>query len=101
MNAEGYREVTRTITYTPQKWWAEFRSLPLAVIDDIGLRASANDTQYEALKMALDQRENLPLILTSNLDLPGLGMIFDLRVMDRLSCGTVIDLFGEKVESMR
>ncbi len=94
MNPEGYRELTTTITWTAPKWWTWFKGLPLAIIDDIGLRANANDTQYEALKMALDVRENLPLIVTSNLDAVGIGMIFDLRVMDRLSCGTVIDLQG-------
>lgn len=91
---QGLRQAWTT-EWTPKKFWDYFHGLPLAVIDDIGLRASANDTQYEAIKMALDRRENLPLIVTSNLDIPGLGMIFDLRVMDRLSCGTVISLQGE------
>ncbi len=100
-NPEGWFELTRTITYTPQTWWSSFNKLSLVVIDDIGLRANANDTQYESLKMALDKRDNLPLIVTSNLTLPGLGTIFDLRVMDRLGCGTVIELFGKDIESMR
>ncbi len=95
MNPEGYREASQVIQWTPSRFWAMFRNLPLAVIDDVGLRASANDTQYEAMKMALDQREDLPLIVTSNLDLPGLGMVFDLRVMDRIGCGTVIELSGD------
>ena len=91
----GYREVSTSVTWTPKKFWTSFGNLSLAVIDDVGLRASANDTQYEAMKTALDRREKIPLIVTSNLDLPELGKIFDLRIMDRLASGTVVELTGE------
>lgn len=93
--SEGWSEPRTTITWTPKTWWSSFAKYSLTVIDDVGLRASANDTQYEAMKMALDRREKLPMIVTSNLDLPGLGMIFDLRIMDRLAAGTVVELTGE------
>lgn len=96
-NPNGYTEPGHSITWTSARWWAAFRSLPVAIVDDIGLRASANDTQYEAMKRALDEREGLPLILMSNLDEAGIGTIFDLRVMDRISCGTVVKLEGKSL----
>lgn len=91
----GIRTPRITHKWTSVRYWAWIASVPLLVIDDIGLRATANDTQYEALKMALDQRESRPLILTSNLDTAGIGKIFDLRVMDRISGGTVVEITGK------
>lgn len=90
-----YRTLSVTVNWTYKRWWAHFYHLPLAIIDDVGLRASANDTQYEALKQALDARERKPLIVTSNLDLGALGKTFDARVLDRLSCGTIVLLNGK------
>ncbi len=97
----GYREITRHVNWTTRSLWKWFKGLSLAVIDDVGLRGDANDTQYESLKQALDQRAGLPLIVTSNLDVVGLGKVFDLRIMDRLSAGTVVELFGKEAKSMR
>lgn len=94
-NPEGYTEPSKRFDWTPQTFWKWFRGLPLAVIDDVGLRATANDTQYEALKMALDQRESLPLIVTSNNSVDAIGEIFDARIMDRIECGTVVELNGK------
>lgn len=91
----GYRELSTVIHWTPYKWWSYVASLPLVILDDVGLRGQANDTQYEALKAVLDRRDGLPLIVTSNLDLPKLGIVFDLRVMDRLGCGTTVHLDGK------
>ncbi len=91
----SYRELSVTVNWTYRRWWAHFYHLPLAIIDDVGLRASANDTQYEALKQALDARVHQPLIVTSNLDLNTLGKTFDARVLDRLSCGTIVILKGK------
>lgn len=95
--AAGYREVSKPIKWSHRGFWKWFRDLPLAVIDDVGLRSTANDTQYEALKMALDQRHGLPLLVTSNLDPAALGIVFDLRIMDRIGSGTVIKLEGKSM----
>jgi hypothetical protein len=91
---EGWRESSQRVDWTPKKFWQWFGRLPLAVLDDVGLRGSANDMQYEAFKLALDSRSNVPTIVTSNLAIEGLGRVFDARIMDRLSAGTVVELNG-------
>ena len=97
MEGRPYREPTRIITWKYAAWWSYFEKLPLAVLDDIGLQGKATEPQYKAMKTALDTRNNLPLILTSNLSLDDLGKVFDHRVHDRISGGTVIELKGESL----
>lgn len=83
--------------WTVPKWWSWIEALPLVLIDDLGLRDRANDTQYESLKGLLDRRTAKPLIVTSNLGVDEIAKIFDARVWDRLACGTVIELKGESL----
>lgn len=97
---EGWFEPSVRVRWTTAGLWKWFAGLPLVVFDDIGV-ADANSTQRETLTTALDRREGKPMILTSNLDIPGLGAGFDARVMDRLSAGTVVELFGKDAKSMR
>ncbi len=94
---EGWRELGRREDWTPKKFWKWFGGLSLAVLDDVGLRGNANDMQYEAFKLALDQRANQPFIITSNLTVEGLGGVFDARIMDRLGAGTVVELNGRSM----
>jgi len=90
----GGRELPKTVRYRPRTFWPWVERLPLVVIDDIGLRDRANDSQYEALKLLLDRRVGLPLVLTSNHDLDTIGKIFDARIYDRLFAGTLVELHG-------
>ena len=76
---------------SPTQFWKEWGELELAVIDDLGTRDKASDAQYETLKLALDERDGLPLILTSNLTLKKLIALFDDRIGSRLSAGTVVE----------
>lgn len=98
-SGEGWSTLTRTVTWTVARWWAYIEKLPLVILDDVGLRNQANDSQYEALKLTLDRRINRPTIITSNLAPHEIGGVFDLRVMDRIDCGTVVLLEGK--ESLR
>lgn len=91
---DGWDHPSRMIDWTTQKWWAYVERLPLLVLDDIGLRGVANDTQYEAMKLTLDRRHNLPTILTSNLDVVKIAEVFDYRVMDRIDSGTTVHIKG-------
>lgn len=68
---------------------------PLVCVDDIGVREKISDTHYEIVKLVLDLRETKPLIVTSNQPLEVIMKLYDDRIADRLSAGTVIELTGE------
>ena len=62
----------------------------LVVVDEIGLRAVATDWQLESLKLLLDGRAGLPLVVTGNVPpraadgRPGVAEVYDGRIADRL-----------------
>lgn len=97
---EGWFEPSMRVRWTTPGLWKWFTGLPLVVFDDVGV-ADATSVQRETLTTALDRREGRPTILTSNLDVAGLGKVFDARVYDRLSAGTVVEMFGKDAKSMR
>ncbi len=80
---------------TPRILWEDWERKALCVVDDLGQRDKNSDTAYEAVKQAIDRREGLPLIVTTNIGLDDLIDIYDARVVSRLSAGTVIEIEGE------
>ncbi len=76
--------------------WRDWEKVDLAVLDDIGTREKASDHVYEAFKGALDRREGLPTVYTSNLKLEEIEPLFDDRVASRLSAGTIVYLEGDQ-----
>lgn len=68
---------------------------PLVVIDDCGAREKVSDTHYEVIKLVLDLREGKPLVVTSNHNLETIARLYDARIADRLTAGTVLELAGE------
>lgn len=79
----------------PLLLWQEWRVPDLCIIDDLSQRANVSDTGYEAIKMALDQREGSPLIVTTNTDFDAIGRTYDDRIASRLASGTVVEFDGE------
>ncbi len=65
----------------------------LVVLDELGVR-EVKETHYECIQRILDDRESLPLILISNLDLAGIGRVYDARIASRCEAGTVVNLVG-------
>jgi DNA replication protein DnaC len=67
----------------------------LVVLDELGVRESIKDTHYECVQRVLEDRECLPLILISNLDIAGIGKVYDARIASRCEAGTVVNLVGK------
>jgi DNA replication protein DnaC len=82
-------EEGQTRRISPIQMWQRCQRLPLFVLDEIGLRSRASDHQYESVKGVIDARKGKPLVVISNLDLPGLEKVYDDRITDRLIEGTV------------
>jgi DNA replication protein DnaC len=76
--------------------WDEWRRAQFAVLDDIGARREISDHAYEALIGALDRREGMPTVYTSNLSLEEFGRSYDDRVASRLSAGTLVYVEGDQ-----
>lgn len=66
-----------------------------AVLDEIGMRSGVTDHHYEAVAEWLDGRGDKPSIVISNLGLDEIQRLYDDRIADRLSAGTVIAVSGE------
>ena len=79
---------------TERAWWQQVEQMPLLVLDDIGLREVNPDHHVEALFLALQARDGLPLICTSNLDEHGIEDSYNARIRSRVCCGTVFELRG-------
>lgn len=71
------------------------RGAALVVLDELGVRESIKDTHYDCVQRILDDRECQPLILVSNLDIAGIGRIYDARIASRCEAGTVVNLVGK------
>ena len=77
------------------KLW-EFVENPQAIwcIDDVGTKA-ATESAFDIIFDLIDKRTGLPMILTSNHGVEQLATVFDARIADRLSAGTVVELTGQ------
>lgn len=79
----------------PGEYWDDWRHYALCVLDEIGARDSVSDHVYETLKMAVDTRYGMPLVLISNVGLKRLAELFDDRIASRCAGGTVVHLEGD------
>jgi DNA replication protein DnaC len=75
--------------------WKEIHQSVLVVVDEIGCRERANQTQYDSLLRVLDIRFGRPLVLVSNLTPDELTEVYDYRVVDRILAGTVLGMRGK------
>ena len=80
--------------WTQKEWWEHFAKFPLIVIDDVGIRESKNDFEIETLFQALQAREGLPLVCTSNHNEKGIEAIYGDRIRSRMCSGSVYQLGG-------
>lgn len=74
--------------------WHHIQRQRFLLVDDIGVRGKATESQYQALKGLSDVRDGLPLMFTSNLPPERLGDCYDSRIVDRLCAGVVIEVSG-------
>lgn len=81
--------------------WEWYEKKSVVCIDEIGTRQTVSDTAYEVLKLSLDRREGLPLIVVSNLDLDGLAKTYDDRIASRLSAGVRMKFTGEDMRNRK
>lgn len=90
---ESSRTLGNSVTHKIREpeFWQEWRECNLAVLDDVGGRKTISDLQYDALKLALDKRHGLPLVITTN-SISHIKSTYDARIWSRLAGGTVVEL---------
>ena len=76
-------------------FWGWVRRADVAVLDELGTRATGTDLHYAALRRFLEIREDLPFLGITNLEPSALAKAYDDRVLSRLACGTIYQLGGE------
>lgn len=91
--AEWY-DLGRGGKWTSKTWWNYIGSLPLLILDDVGLPEFSSDSQAETLFMALEARDGKPLICTSNLNEDKIGTTYNDRIQSRMCCGTMYEMRG-------
>ena len=80
--------------WTMKNWWNSIASLPLLVLDDVGIPEVHSETKAETLFMALEAREGKPLICTSNLNDKDIETTYSSRIQSRMCSGSVRSLIG-------
>lgn len=85
----------------PRPGNGEKRGAALVVLDELGTRSNVTDTNYECVQRLIDMRNGLPLIICSNLDVAGIGRIYDGRIASRCEAGTVVKLTGRDRRTLR
>lgn len=80
---------------TVKGYWKRWRSVEIAILDELGARSYPSDWHYICCKSAIDHREGKPLIVICNCDLDAIYSIYDERVASRLAAGTVVRVEGE------
>lgn len=72
-------------------FWQEWVAYNLAVLDDAGGTSRVSDLKYDAVKLALDKRHGMPLVITTN-TIGNIKTAYDDRIWSRLAGGTVVEL---------
>lgn len=67
----------------------------LVAIDELGLRGTPTESEFDGVKRLLDLRPGKPLVLVSNLSIGELASTYDERIVSRMSRGTVLAMSGE------
>ncbi len=66
----------------------------LVIVDELGLRTTPPESEYDAVKRTLDARQGRPMVVLANLSLVQLGAIYDERIISRLAAGTILEMRG-------
>lgn len=74
--------------------WRMLRHPRFVVVDEIGTRV-ANEVRLEAMWQLLEARGRMPTLFTTNLEIKEVPVVFDARVLSRLSAGTWIEVKGQ------
>jgi hypothetical protein len=74
--------------------WEWIGSKDLAVLDELGCRATVGDLHYSVVKAFCDAREHLPTIYVTNVMPRDLEKIYDERIFSRVASGTWFHLDG-------
>jgi DNA replication protein DnaC len=92
INGQVHTPAGRAVT--AEQLWKEFARASLFVLDELGAKGNVNDWHYEQVKRLLDDREGQPTLVLSNMGFERLLVLYDDRVVSRLSAGTVVQLEG-------
>ena len=83
-----------SVTIWPDAIWRRVQQAPLMVLDELGQRLAVSEPHYDAVKRVLDERQDKPLIVISNVDSQGIDRLYDERISSRLGAGTIVELRG-------
>lgn len=84
----------------PTQFWEQWGSAACCALDEIGSRTAVSDFRYETMIRALNEREGMPLIITTNIDEVGIAKLYDGRVASRI-CGGTFVLVPESMPDLR
>lgn len=77
--------------------WPMIGRVRFAVLDEIGIRGQTIDQEYGVITRFFDERlkMNRVAVYVTNHGPEQLGSIYDERILDRLTCGTLFEYKGE------
>ncbi len=83
--------------YYPDDPWPGIIEAPFAVLDEIGSRGMNTELEFETLLQFMEERNrhNRVAIYITNLHPTDLERVFDARIADRLTCGTILEFKGD------
>lgn len=82
-------------------FWQDWCGVALCILDELGTRGNVTDHAYSALKRAIDDRCNRPLVLISNASIGDLARMYDDRIASRIAGGTVVTFEGDDLRLKR
>jgi len=83
-----------TANVYPEQLWRRIQIAPLMVLDELGTTERPSGAHYDTVKRVLDERQDRPLLVLSNLDIKGIDTLYDERISSRLGAGTIVQLRG-------
>lgn len=89
------KENGKSGTWSPRGFLRYVAGVELLVLDDIGAKGNITQAFYDSVLELLNAREYQPMIVTSNIHLKAIELVYDGRVASRLGAGTVFELSGQ------
>jgi DNA replication protein DnaC len=78
-----------------ESMWRNAGGAPLLIVDELGVRSTSGDLQYQAVKRLADLRaQGRATIWVSNHVPEAIKKLYDDRIYSRICCGTWFELAG-------
>ncbi|MCR9197781.1 MAG: hypothetical protein NXI04_04015 [Planctomycetaceae bacterium] len=84
---------SRTVAVSYDRFSLRVQTCSALFLDDLGIR-KPSEAVYQTLFDLLEWRKGKPLIITTNKAISDLAKMYDDRIVDRLTAGTVVKFEG-------